>query len=134
MQKRLNVPHAHANAAHRNIHPDHTLAQGDTFKLSQHTLDVFYTPGHIDDQICFNVRGEPTVIVGDTIFAGGPGHTNSHANFLVTLDTLALSCCSGAMIRSAMATDRASAWGIFAGRWSVPHNHGDFFGDAEWQL
>ena len=136
MQKRLNVPlYAHANATHRDIHPDHTLAEGDTFKLSQHTLDVFYTPGHIDDQICFNVRGEPTVIVGDTIFAGGPGRTNSHANFLVTLDTLRTivlqwsddSVCYPGHGPSFRLGDIRGVVEAFAAR-----DHGDFFGDAEW--
>lgn len=136
MRQQLKVPlYAHANATRRDIQPDQTLAQGDTFILGEHTLDVFYAPGHIDDQICFSARGEATVIVGDTIFAGGPGRTNSHENFLVTLDTLRTvvlkwdddSHCYPGHGPSFRLGDIRSAVEAFVAR-----DHGDFFGDAEW--
>ncbi|MEZ4732689.1 MAG: hypothetical protein R3E79_36765 [Caldilineaceae bacterium] len=41
--------------------------------MGKHWLRVSYAPGHLDDQICFAIEGDSRVIVGDTIFAGGPG-------------------------------------------------------------
>lgn len=51
------------------------LDTGDSVDVGHYKLDVFHTPGHIDDQICFYLRNDHRAIVGDTIFEGGPGKT-----------------------------------------------------------
>ncbi len=50
-------------------------------------LRVIHTPGHTPGQCCFDL-GDGRILVGDTIFVGGPGHTASPADFALTMETL----------------------------------------------
>jgi glyoxylase-like metal-dependent hydrolase (beta-lactamase superfamily II) len=118
----------------------HVLRTGDEFKVGAHTLRVHETPGHCIDQIAFEVvgeQGEPssTIIVGDAVFAGGPGHTRTNADFKTTLKTLqnvvlrwpADAMCYPGHGPSFRLGDKRAAIAAFASR-----DHGNFFGDAEW--
>ncbi len=136
MRQRLGVPvFAHAKTANRGIHADRTLAAGDTVQVGEHTLRVYYAPGHIEDQICFAIEGDTRIIVGDTIFAGGPGKTWSAADFQTTLHTLQSvvlawpdeSICYPGHGPAFRLGDIRAAIEAF-----VHHDHGDFYGDAEW--
>jgi glyoxylase-like metal-dependent hydrolase (beta-lactamase superfamily II) len=138
MQRRLQVPLlAHPNASQRNITADRWLEQGDTVQVGEHTLNVLYAPGHIDDQICFAPANDHRVIVGDTIFAGGPGKTWSSEGFQTTLATLrnvVLSwpdetLCYPGHGPSFRLGDIRTAVTAF-----VNKDHGDFYGDAEWGM
>lgn len=136
MRKRLGVPlFAHQGVAARGIQSDQTLADGDTVPVGNHRLRVYYTPGHIDDQICFAIENDPRIIVGDTIFAGGPGKTWSVEGFQTTLNTLRTvvlqwpddSICypgHGPFFRLGDIRRRIQAF--------VAQEHGAFYGDAEW--
>jgi hydroxyacylglutathione hydrolase len=91
MRRRLGVPlMAHTGPHFQNmpLTADRTLADGDTVQVGRHTLRAYHTPGHIPDMLCFAVEGGDTIVVGDTIFAGGPGKTWSAADFQTTLRTL----------------------------------------------
>lgn len=91
MRARLRVPLlAHAGPHHNGLtlNADRTLDTGDQVAVGAGTLRVYHTPGHTDDMICFLVEDDNTAIVGDTIFAGGPGKTWSVAGFRTTLKTL----------------------------------------------
>jgi glyoxylase-like metal-dependent hydrolase (beta-lactamase superfamily II) len=91
MRARLQTPlYAHAGPHFQDqpLNVDRALTTGDTVTVGHHTLRVYHTPGHTADQICFQAVGEPTMIVGDTIFAGGPGKTWSNEGFLQSLHTL----------------------------------------------
>jgi hydroxyacylglutathione hydrolase len=68
--------------------PERSLNKGDTVKVGNHSLRVYYAPGHAPDQICFELEGDERFIVGDTLFEGGPGKTWSHEDFLRSLRTL----------------------------------------------
>ena len=84
----LKVPlYAHPGPHAEAVEADHWLEHGDTFQLGEDILDIQYTPGHIGDQICFNIRNDDRIIVGDTIFEGGPGRTWSNEGFQQTLET-----------------------------------------------
>jgi glyoxylase-like metal-dependent hydrolase (beta-lactamase superfamily II) len=50
-------------------------------------LKVIHTPGHTAGQCCFNL-GDGRVVVGDTIFVGGPGRTWSPEDFDTTMRTM----------------------------------------------
>jgi len=136
MRKRLGVPvMAHAKTANRGIQRDRTLAAGDSVQVGPHTLRIYETPGHIEDQICFAIEGDPRTIVGDTIFAGGPGKTWSAADFQTTLATLrnvvlawpdATLCYPGHGPAFRLGDVRAQIETF------VANDHGDFYGDAEW--
>src|SRR5215212_7762501 len=67
---------------------DHEIANGEIISVGQHALKAYYAPGHIDDMICFAMVGGTDIIVGDTVFEGGPGNTRSSAAFQTTLRTL----------------------------------------------
>jgi hydroxyacylglutathione hydrolase len=136
MRKRLGVPlMAHTQAAAHGIQSDRTLVDGDSVQVGNHRLHVYYAPGHIDDQICFAIENDPRIIVGDTIFAGGPGRTKSVADFQTTLTTLRTvvlqwpdeSVCypgHGPSFRLGDIRTQVQAF--------VAQEHGAFYGDAEW--
>ena len=54
------------------------LEHGDRLELGNLALEVRHTPGHSPGGVCFVVHGapEPTVIVGDVLFAGSIGRTD----------------------------------------------------------
>jgi hydroxyacylglutathione hydrolase len=138
MRKRLGVPlMAHPNAQGRTIVADRWLNDGDRVAVGAHSLRVYYAPGHIDDQICFALEGDHRIIVGDTIFAGGPGRTSSSANFQTTLQTLRTvvlpwpdeTVCYPGHGPSFRLGDIRAAVERF-----VQQDHGEFYGDAEWGM
>lgn len=50
--------------------PQITFSESMSFKLGDHTFQLYHTPGHADSQIAVHIPEERVVIVGDTIFAG----------------------------------------------------------------
>ena len=88
MRDRLNVPvFMHPADSPMMIMADSWLANGDTFTLGQHTLQIIHTPGHTPGMVTFMLP-DNRAIVGDTIFQGGPGKTWSPHYFKVTLETM----------------------------------------------
>jgi glyoxylase-like metal-dependent hydrolase (beta-lactamase superfamily II) len=140
MRKRLNVPllaHPGPHADGIDIDADRWLNNGDLVQVGQHTLQVYHTPGHIGDQICFAVQGDVTNIVGDTIFEGGPGKTWSTEQFQVTLNTLRdivlgwpdwMICYPGHGPSFRLGDKRADIEAFLA------KDHGEFYGDATWDM
>lgn len=51
------------------------LSDGETLKLGRHHLKVIHTPGHTPGSICL-LAGD-RLIAGDTLFPGGPGHSDT---------------------------------------------------------
>ncbi len=54
---------------------DRPLADGDRLAVGGLSLPVIHTPGHTPGSCCFLV--DRYLIAGDTLFPGGPGHSNS---------------------------------------------------------
>ena len=87
MMARLNVPlmandgpHETPTAKKRPL-----LAGSETVTQSKSASQLSTSstpPGHIGDQICFAIQDDHRIVVGDTIFEGGPGRTWSHDGFL----------------------------------------------------
>jgi hydroxyacylglutathione hydrolase len=64
-----------ADAAEFGIAGDFDLGDGDVLMLGGGELTVVHTPGHTPGSVCF--RFGQCAIVGDTLFPGGPGHSDT---------------------------------------------------------
>jgi glyoxylase-like metal-dependent hydrolase (beta-lactamase superfamily II) len=140
MRNRLQVPVlAHQLTKNSNISPppDIYLQNGGVVEVGHFGLDVYHTPGHIEDQICFFLQKDNRSIVGDTIFEGGPGKTWSAEGFTETLNTLRSviltwpdeTVCYPGHGPHFRLGDRKSAIRAFLSK-----DHKDFFGDATWGM
>ena len=133
---RLRVP-VMAHPAFAGGPLDRPLEEGGTIAVGEHRLKVHHAPGHTPDQVCFAVEDDERIVVGDTLFEGGPGKTWSPEDFQTTLETLrrvVLSWPDGTRcypghgdpfrlggIRSAVET-------------FIAKDHGPFCGDATWGM
>jgi len=136
MREALRVPvMAHRGA--RDIGADRWLEDGDLVRLGEYTLRAYHTPGHTEDSICYYVQDDNRVVVGDAIFEGGPGHTSSPHAFQVTLRTLRevilpwpenTMCYPGHGPSFRLRDQRAAIEAFLA------KDHGDFCGDATWEM
>ena len=136
MQKELKVPvmaHSHAAAS---VNVDQRLKHGDQIPLGNYILEIHYTPGHTEDEICIAIKDDSRMIVGDTIFPGGPGKTWSSEGFAQTLTTLrevVLSwpddtiCYPGHGPAFRLGDIRQAVERF------LTKDHGRFFGDATWE-
>lgn len=140
MQNRLRVPllaHPGPHAVGVKIEADRWLEHGEVIRVGEHTLQVYYAPGHIGDQICFAIQGDSRIIVGDTIFDGGPGRTKSSNDFQTTLNTLRnvvlpwpdLTICYPGHGPSFRLGDRRDSIEAF-----LKKDHRNFYGDATWDM
>ncbi len=141
MREALGVPVMGNDGPHepggKDIQADRWLREGDTVSVGEHTLRAVYAPGHIGDQICFVLVDDQRVIVGDTIFDGGPGRTWTSEGFKTTLETLRnvvlpwpddTVCYPGHGPHFRLGDRRAEIEAFLA------KDHGDFFGDATWDM
>ncbi|MCJ7620504.1 MAG: MBL fold metallo-hydrolase [Anaerolineae bacterium] len=136
MRAALQVP-VMAHPGSTLLKADRWLKNGDVVRIGDHALGVHHTPGHTDDCVCYSVQGDNRVFVGDAIFEGGPGHTSSPGDFRVTLETLRGvilawpddSFCYPGHGASFRLGDKRPAIEVF-----LAQDHGDFFGDATWEM
>jgi glyoxylase-like metal-dependent hydrolase (beta-lactamase superfamily II) len=140
MRRRLQVPvMAHRKTAldSNPIQVDHFLEEGDRIAVGTHFILVRHTPGHIPEQVCFQIEGDHRIIVGDTIFKGGPGKTWSVKDFQTTLTTLRdvvltwpdeTHCYPGHGLSFNLGEQRAAIEAF------IKKDHGNFFGDATWDM
>lgn len=139
MLERLAVPlyaHGGPHAGDVTLPGARELNDGDTIEVGEHRLHVHHTPGHTADMLCFAIEGDPRVIVGDTIFEGGPGKTWSPEQFQTTLATLRrllgwpdeTVCYPGHGPHFRLGDKRAEIEAFLA------RDHGKFFGDATWDM
>ena len=141
MRQRLNVPVVGNDGPHepggKDVGLDQVLRDGDTFSVGNHQLNIYYAPGHIGDQICFAIENDDRIVVGDTIFDGGPGRTWASEGFQTTLLTLRNvvlpwsddTVCYPGHGDAFRLGDRRAEIESFLGK-----DHGDFFGDATWDM
>ena len=140
MRKRLKVPvmaHSGSHASVVNVKVDRYLSHYARIKVGNHQIKVYHTPGHTLDQICLMNEKQSFVVVGDTVFDGGPGRTSSIKGFQVTLKTLkniVLSwpdetICYPGHGHSFSLKDKRKAIEAF-----LKKNHGSFYGDATWDM
>ena len=140
MRARLGLPVAAFDGPHLDNMPldvDIPLHDGDTFTVGRYHLLIHHAPGHIADQVCFYIQNDVRCLVGDTLFDGGPGKTWSAEGFRQTLHTLRRvvlpwpdnTLCYPGHGPSFRLGDRRGQIEAFLAR-----DHGDFFGDAAWEL
>lgn len=81
LKSALGVPiAAHpSDASNLPVVADILLGDGDEIAFGDIRLEVLHTPGHTPGSLCF--RTSKYLIAGDTLFPGGPGHTQSPADF-----------------------------------------------------
>lgn len=117
--------------------PDRLLRDGDRLALGDDWVRVDFTPGHTDDAVCFLVVGQPIALVGDSVFPGGPGSTETAAEFRETLRTLQDVVLAwpddtvgypghGEAFRLGDIRPQVEAF--------LARDHGDFHGDATWDM
>ena len=140
MREQLNVPVMAHRGPHFNeisLDAGRELAEGDTVAVGAATLRVYHTPGHIEDQICFSIVDNNRTIVGDTLFEGGPGKTWTPEQFEETLRTLRnvvlewpddTICYPGHGPHFRLGDLREDIERLIA------KDHGDFYGDATWDM
>lgn len=140
MRSELGVPlaaHPGPHSRGMTLKADWWLHDGDAFQIGTHKVHAIHTPGHIGDQICFRLDNEDRIVVGDTLFEGGPGRTWSHEGFLGTLDTLRnvvlpwpddTMCYPGHGPSFRLGDVRPAIEGFLA------KDHGTFYGDATWDM
>ena len=58
------------------VEPDVLLKGGETLNLAGLTLDVIHTPGHTMGGVCYALKSERKLFVGDTLFLEGAGRTD----------------------------------------------------------
>ncbi len=63
------------------------LANGDEITIGDLKLKVSHIPGHTPGQCCFDL-GDGRLVVGDTVFVGGPGRTATPEDFATTMENL----------------------------------------------
>jgi glyoxylase-like metal-dependent hydrolase (beta-lactamase superfamily II) len=66
---------------------DHALLNNEGIKLGNQKLEAIHTPGHTPGMMSLKLD-DSRIIVGDTIFVGGPGRTNSPTDFKTTMKTM----------------------------------------------
>jgi glyoxylase-like metal-dependent hydrolase (beta-lactamase superfamily II) len=140
MRKRLDVPLWAYDGPHHNnmeLDVDRGLQDGEGFHVGAHEVRVARAPGHVVDHICLQLQDDNRVIVGDTIFEGGPGKTWTPEQFQTTLRTLrdlVLSwpddtiCYPGHGPSFRLGDIRARIEAFLA------KDHGAFYGDATWDM
>ena len=140
MRQRLSVPvWAYDGPHHEEIEPDaeRGLNDGETVQVGAYSMQVVRAPGHVVDHICLILENDNRVIVGDTLFEGGPGKTWNAGQFRTTLHTLRDVVLSwpddticypghGSSFRLGDVRPRIEAF--------LAKDHGDFYGDATWEM
>jgi hydroxyacylglutathione hydrolase len=150
MRTRLKVPlmlHPGPHVDDLEVKADRVLQNGDLVSVGEQRLRILYAPGHTADQICIVCEpdeGEASgdtvarrILVGDTIFAGGPGKTWSAEGFQTTLRTLRDvilrwpddTLCYPGHGPAFRLGDQRKAIEAFLNK-----DHGEFFGDATWDM
>jgi len=139
MRARWRVPvllHRGPHAKGFDWKADCWMKHGAVVRLGKFPLRMLYTPGHTADQMCIALD-DARVIVGDTIFEGGPGKTWSVEGFRTTCRTLRQiilrwsddTVCYPGHGSSFRLGDQRSAIEAF-----LRKDHGAFFGDATWGM
>jgi len=75
-----------ADAAAFGLEADFPLLDGMEVEVGRGGLRVFHLPGHTAGSVCLRLDGQ--VLVGDAVFPGGPGHTESPAALVRSLASL----------------------------------------------
>ncbi|MBE9475024.1 MAG: MBL fold metallo-hydrolase, partial [Chloroflexi bacterium] len=70
-----------------NLDFDISLLDGQIILIGDQQVRAIHTPGHTPGMTCLDL-GDGRIVVGDTIFVGGPGKTWSKKDFATTMHTM----------------------------------------------
>ena len=70
-----------------NLDFDISLLDGQIILIGDQQVRAIHTPGHTPGMTCLDL-GDGRIVVGDTIFVGGPGKTWSKKDFATTMRTM----------------------------------------------
>lgn len=76
-----------ADAQKFGIAYDVALDDENYIPLGQVRIRTWHTPGHTPGQTCFDLE-DGRIVVGDTVFVGGPGATRTPDDFQITMKTM----------------------------------------------
>ena len=76
-----------ADAAQFELDYDHPLQDGEEIQIGAKWLKIIHVPGHTPGQCCIDL-GDGRILVGDTVFVGGPGKTSSAKDFATTMESM----------------------------------------------
>lgn len=138
LRSKLRVPvmaHAGSESEPSPVRTDRRIRDGDTLIVGDHRIHIIHAPGHTADQVCIKFGNDHRILVGDTIFDGGPGRTLSNRAFQQTLDTLERIILSWPD-DTVCYPGHGEAFQLGPCRKAIEafleKDHGEFFGDAEW--
>jgi hydroxyacylglutathione hydrolase len=66
--------------------PELLLLDGDIANLGYLKIEVLFTPGHTPGSLCFKTGN--FLFAGDTLFPGGPGHTDTPEDFRLIIESI----------------------------------------------
>jgi len=75
------------DAAHFKLPFDLHLQDNQLLAIGNQQVRTIHTPGHTPGQTCLDL-GDGRILVGDTVFVGGPGKTWSWQDFATTMDIM----------------------------------------------
>jgi hydroxyacylglutathione hydrolase len=89
LRTRLKVPLAtHVESSFQlKTPPEILLKDGDDLSLGKLGINVLHTPGHTPGSLCFKIG--KYLLAGDTVFPGGPGHTETPSDFIQIVASIA---------------------------------------------
>jgi glyoxylase-like metal-dependent hydrolase (beta-lactamase superfamily II) len=76
-----------ADAKTFDLSYDAPLVDGEEVTVGKLSIRILHVPGHTPGQCCLDL-GDGRIIVGDTIFVGGPGRTGSPKDFATTMENM----------------------------------------------
>jgi len=76
-----------ADAEVFSVSYDIPLTDGDVIPVGNLRLSAIHTPGHTPGATCFDL-GDGRVLVGDALFVGGPGATQTPEAFALTMQNM----------------------------------------------
>ena len=76
-----------ADAAAFDLTYDQPLKDGEKIAVGSKWVKIIHVPGHTPGQCAIDL-GDDRILVGDTVFVGGPGKTLSAEDFSTTMETM----------------------------------------------
>jgi hydroxyacylglutathione hydrolase len=107
------------------------LQDGDTLAVGELNIAILHTPGHTAGSICLHFGN--CLLAGDTIFPGGPGHTDTPTAFTRIVESITqriFSLADDTLIcpghgGSTVLGKEKEEFAVFASRRHRPDLHGD---------
>jgi glyoxylase-like metal-dependent hydrolase (beta-lactamase superfamily II) len=66
---------------------DRALVDGEEIQIGSLSVKIHHIPGHTPGQCCIDLK-DRRILVGDTLFVGGPGATATPEDFATTIDNM----------------------------------------------